>query len=309
MTWRTGRSLRASAAIPNRNAFRHLPISSENNSRGWATGRTFASTGMWASATSYRRTTAGFGIWPGVPLKANRSPSSSTGRAGKSHSVKGWTAGMPWPRADPALFLQKLGSLARLALSAAVQKRDFLRRHSRNQPAFTRGFLLERARLVVAPVGLEAAVRTLLGRGLCADSSALDLARQIVQRLRDVLRQDGRAVLLETCLDTPEGFVMEGEETPRPDEMAGLTAWDGMAPAKNQLRAAGTLHAIAETGTAAVLLADGELPPPERLVEWLREAWRRTDVVRLRFVRREAPARQLSLGLQSGGEQELRPDP
>src|SRR5262249_22596442 len=50
-------------------------------------------------------------------------------------------------------FLEKLKSLARLALSAAVQKREFLRRHAEECPALARGFLLERARLVVAPVG------------------------------------------------------------------------------------------------------------------------------------------------------------
>src|SRR5207245_1075989 len=32
-------------------------------------------------------------------------------------------------RTDPDLFLQKLGSLVRLALSAAARKRDYVRRH------------------------------------------------------------------------------------------------------------------------------------------------------------------------------------
>ena len=108
------------------------------------------------------------------------------------------------PAADPALFLQKLGSLARLALSAAVQKRDFLRRHASDRPELTRAFFLDRARLMVAPVGLESAVRSLTGKGLC-DGKATDFARQVVQRLRDVLREDGRACLLDACLDAPAG--------------------------------------------------------------------------------------------------------
>ena len=94
--------------------------------------------------------------------------------------------------------------------------------------------------------------------------------------------------------------MMAAEGEPRPEATAGLTPWDAGAPAKNQLRAAGSLHAVAETGTAAVLFAEGQLPSPDRLVEWLREAWRRTDVLRLRFVRLAIPGRQLTLGLQAG---------
>ena len=58
-------------------------------------------------------------------------------------------------RPDPGQFLEKLRSLARLALGAGVQKRNFLRRSDRPWPTF----LLDRARLVVAPVGLEAVTR------------------------------------------------------------------------------------------------------------------------------------------------------
>ena len=57
------------------------------------------------------------------------------------------------PHIEPALFLRKLGSLVRLALSAAIQKRNFLRRHRQGR-TINRGFILERARLVIVPVGL-----------------------------------------------------------------------------------------------------------------------------------------------------------
>src|SRR5262249_42594578 len=57
---------------------------------------------------------------------------------------------------DVALFLQKLGSLTRLGISAGVQKREYLRRLERAHPSsLTTGFLLDRARFVVAPVGLD----------------------------------------------------------------------------------------------------------------------------------------------------------
>src|SRR5207253_8841179 len=76
-------------------------------------------------------------------------------------------AAQPGLTGDVALFLQKLGSLTRLAISAGVQKREYLRRLERAQPsALTTGFLLDRARLVVAPVGLDHVVKQMLGRGL-----------------------------------------------------------------------------------------------------------------------------------------------
>src|SRR5439155_8524548 len=64
-------------------------------------------------------------------------------------------AQQPGVRAAPDVFLRKLGSLTRLALTAAIQKRRFLTRHRRRQPAF----LVDRARLAVVPVGLEAVTR------------------------------------------------------------------------------------------------------------------------------------------------------
>jgi hypothetical protein len=78
-------------------------------------------------------------------------------------------ADQPGVDGDPARFLRKLGSLARLALSAAVQKRDFLRRRKQaGGPPLSAGFLLDRARLVVAPVGLDVVALRFTGEGLCA---------------------------------------------------------------------------------------------------------------------------------------------
>jgi hypothetical protein len=212
------------------------------------------------------------------------------------------TVGLHLPRlaaqlgsgADPALFLQKLGSLARLALSAAVQKREFLRRQAADRPALGRGFQLERARLMVAPVGLETAVRALTGKGLC-DGKAPAFARQVVQRLREVLTEDGRACLLDTCLDTPAWFTLGAGPADEPSRVAGLTAWDAAAPVKVQLRAAGALHAAAGGGTAAVLFSAERAPGAEQLAEWLRGAWRQTDVGRVCFVRPGPAHRQLTL--------------
>src|SRR5262249_45205629 len=64
-------------------------------------------------------------------------------------------------RVDPPTFLRKLASLARLALSAGHARREFLRRHGR--PAVTCGFLPDRARMVVTPLGLETTARAVTG--------------------------------------------------------------------------------------------------------------------------------------------------
>jgi hypothetical protein len=208
-------------------------------------------------------------------------------------------AEQPGLAADPARLLPKLGSLARLALSAAAQKRDFLRRHG-GRPALTRGFLLDRARLVVAPVGLEAAAVTLVGRGLCPGGAGADFARRVVERLGEVLRQDGPARRLETCLDSAAAFSFDppaagaraAHGLQEPTQVAGLTAWDATAKLKHQVRAAGLLHTPAEMGTAAVLVPAEQPPSPEDVVELLHYAWQQTGVVRLRLVRLAPPQRQ-----------------
>jgi hypothetical protein len=205
----------------------------------------------------------------------------------------------PALRGDPTVFLQKLGSLARLALSAASQKREFLRRNSEGRLALTRGFLLERARLVAVPIGLDAVVRSLTGRSLCAGGTSLELARQIIVRLRDTLRQDGQQRHLDCCLDSCAGFCLdetvEGIALPLLPRVAGLAAWEVGAPAKQQLRVAGTLHAAAEMGSAAVLFTDETDVTAEDVVQWLRQAWQQTDVARVSFVRLPLSQQQLTM--------------
>ena len=174
-----------------------------------------------------------------------------------------------------------------------MQKRDFLRRHAADRPALARGFFLDRARLMVAPVGLDSAVRLLTGKGLC-DGKAPEFGRQVVQRLREVLREDGRSCLLDTCLDAPAGFTFDAESG-EPAAIAGLTPWDATAPVKAQFRA-GALHAAAEGGTAAVLLDAAQAPSAEQMAEWLRGAWSQTDMGRVCFVR-PAAHRQLTLSV------------
>jgi hypothetical protein len=197
-------------------------------------------------------------------------------------------------RRDPEMFLKKLGSLARLALSAGVQKRDFLRRHAAGRPALTRGFLLDRARLVAAPVGLETTVRTLSGAGLC-EPDGLALGKRIVERLSQVLHKDGLASRLLVQIDAPP---LNGLETST--GAVGLTSWDATATAKNQIKAAGVLHSVAGSGTATLIAPGDEAPSADQIVDWLRWTWAQSDVVRLCCTTAAPMVRQLTLKMDHG---------
>jgi ATP cone domain len=218
-----------------------------------------------------------------------RRPVSLAEGIDRQHPAVLLTVGVHLPRlaeqpgvdGDATRFLKKLGSLARLALSAAVQKREFLRR----QDLFKSGFILDRARLVAAPVGLDAVVATFTGGGLCSGKESLDFGKQIVQTLRDVLRQDGGVSRLATCLDGPDDFHF-GDRTPTSETVAGLTPWDETAAPKQQLKAAGALHMTAEGGAAALIFPDEVRPTAETIVDALRSAWKQSDVNRVRLLRR-----------------------
>jgi len=207
----------------------------------------------------------------------------------------------PGVRGQPEAFLGKMATLARLALSAAVQKRNYLRRQGKatgEAPDVRQGFLLERARLLIVPIGLEAAARALTGTGP-EDKPGLDLARLMIERLRASLEEDGRRVNLDSCIDGLTSFATDprlsfklgGAGDSNTDSLAvasplvaGLTAWAPNMPPRSQLRIAGNLHGAAAGGTAALFLPEDICRQPEAVADLLHFAWRQTDVVRLRIV-------------------------
>ena len=189
-------------------------------------------------------------------------------------------AKQPGVAGQPERFLHKLGSLVRLALSAATQKRDFLRRCTPGRPRLAEGFLLDRARLVLAPLDLEAVVRQFVGQGLCT-GPGITFARQVLQRLREVLQLEGRRRYLETGLDSLPEFTLGMPET-----IAGVTGWDEAAAPRAQIRAAGQLHAETRAGTAAIHLPPGPASA-EELADLLHHAWQQPDLARIRFCRPE----------------------
>jgi hypothetical protein len=174
------------------------------------------------------------------------------------------------PLSQPESYLQRLGSLARLALSAALQKRNFLRRHTASRPGLGRGFLLDRARLSVSPLGLEATARRFTGQGVWEGPAGLEFARAVLQRLQTSLRQDGQSCRLETTL--APGLT---NDHPPSDPPAPLAAG-------KRLRKA-SWFADSDLGTVQLALTPGELAAPVGQVEALRQLWRQTDVARVRF--------------------------
>jgi hypothetical protein len=178
---------------------------------------------------------------------------------------------------DLELFLKKLGSLARLAVSAGVQKRQYLRQTLRqadaDRPFLQRGFLLDRARLMVSPLGLDGAVRTLTGHGLADGKPGVEAARRILQQLDDELTEEGRRRMVDCVIDSADGL---GDEV-----LAGA--------AHEQTAIWGRLHAVSGTGTAVAALADHERISADQVARFIESVWRETAVCRLRFQPRPVP--------------------
>lgn len=105
---------------------------------------------------------------------------------------------------DVERFLQKLPSLARMAIRAGVQKRRFLREHG--DPSLLRGFLLDRATLVVVPRGLLEVLTGLLGRA--ADPTqrgpATELCRRIVQAIDATVQAESASTGLPVTVGAPD---------------------------------------------------------------------------------------------------------
>jgi hypothetical protein len=187
-------------------------------------------------------------------------------------------------------LLVKLLHLAQMAMSAGVQKRRFLRETTerRNFQAedLRRGFLLDRARLSVIPVGLPAVVRRFADQGMTGKQGSI-LARQIVERLGQCLQQAGRSVNLDGVLDSPWWTRAKPGNGPffTQPHLIGLTCADFAASAEDQLRAAGSLHQFAGGGTATLLLPADLAGNLERLTQLLHYAWKKTGLVRVRLTR------------------------
>ena len=97
------------------------------------------------------------------------------------------------PPVASELFLKKLASLTRFAKTAGHAKQDFLRKHGR--PELKEAFLLDRARLVLLPDGLEE-VATM------SELPPAEFVREIPRAMKSAAEQDRPRVLpvrIELC--------------------------------------------------------------------------------------------------------------
>jgi hypothetical protein len=161
---------------------------------------------------------------------------------------------------DGPTLLKKLPSLARIAVSAANQKRQALRTLPESSPLKQR-FLIERASSVIVPYGLDAVVQAATGASLFDSPLSLQFALELLGVLRATLDQAGRGVNLDLRL---ECLALLHDSDP-----------------KKRLQIEGQLHANAGAGIATLLAS----PEADDFVALLRHALDATTVARVQFQR------------------------
>jgi hypothetical protein len=188
--------------------------------------------------------------------------------------------------AAPETFVSRCCSLARLAVNAAVQRREFLRKHGcPERPAF----LFDRAHLGLYLIGLPEAIREWGEPEADAAAPGIRFLGELLTRLHAVLGEEGGHSALGCVLEDqlPDSLASEAAATAAtlPETMD----W------KTLLRHAGKLHPLWGRGKVLLPLTD-ELPPsPDEVCDLLRFAARQTSVHRVGFRRAAAAAKQLQV--------------
>ena len=137
--------------------------------------------------------------------------------------------------------------------------------------------MLDRAALALAPIGLRKIARSLTGESSLAAPPGLDMARTIVQILHDEVGEAGDAARLPAVVDDP-GPGLQATLSQRHLEEGAAGESDSE---REQLRFAGAIHGVTGKGTATILLHSAEARTPEGLIDLLRFAWERTQVIRV----------------------------
>jgi len=179
---------------------------------------------------------------------------------------------------DGATLLKKLPSLVRLAVSAAGQKRQYLRRLPESSP-LKRRFLVARSAAVFTPRGLDEAVVHLTGESLLKSPLSFDFAMRILDAIKRALHESGRSINFDLRIDS-----------------SALPFADATVAPKKQLELGGKLHARAGAGTMTLLLADGSLNA-DALVDLLQTALNETAVSRLHLQRARTVVQQGELAI------------
>ncbi|HVK12858.1 MAG TPA: ATP cone domain-containing protein [Gemmataceae bacterium] len=131
------------------------------------------------------------------------------------------------PPVDPEVFLKKVGSLTRFAKTAGHVRQDYLRKYARS--GVREAFLLDRARLVLAPAGLGTAAAA-------SDRPPWEFARDILKAVRTAAETDRPRMLpvrVETTLSLDDPV------------LAGMTV-------RQKLKSASDLQAVCGGGSLVV---------------------------------------------------------
>lgn len=180
-------------------------------------------------------------------------------------------------------YLEKLATLAGLARSAARHRLHRLRAVGAAELA--EGFLLERSRFVLVPIGLEATVLRLAELVGPSATPPSELAERIVRTMRQVVEEAPGGPPWGVLDGIPGGefHVLGPAEEDTGDPVPwGLTSWDATAGPMEQLRFVEPIHRAAESGTAAIWLPGDSKAEPDLLGGILQRA-ARCEVRRLRL--------------------------
>ncbi len=196
------------------------------------------------------------------------------------------------PRSLPALE-DGLRLTIQLAVRAAVQKREFLRRLASSVDVVA----VDAAVVALCPIGLDWTVRQFVGRSFVADEGALKLAESLVRFVRETAEREARhyslGIVVDSRCDVPayeSSASNRGEPTGEDDSLEGLRPVANEIGLRRLVHSVGRLHAVAQAGTLTLDQIASTDRIADSLLETIEWACRSTEVVRLNFT----PNRSLS---------------
>jgi hypothetical protein len=198
------------------------------------------------------------------------------------------------PRSLTALE-SPIAAAAALAVRAALQKREFLRR----LPSCLELRSLDQAALAIFPIGLDWTVRRVMGHGLAEDDGALRLAEAMTRLLFVAAEREARhfalGVVLDHRIESWRPIRSGGDVGVAGDEFtAGAVSGRDTAGLRRRIFATGRLHAAAGGGTLVCQQASGPERDPDSLMELIGWISQETSLVRLRVASPDdAPAQGL----------------
>jgi hypothetical protein len=176
-------------------------------------------------------------------------------------------------------YREKLRTLTRLARSAARCHYQHLR--GAGVPEWREGFLLERSRFVLVPIGLEAAVRQLCDERGLDERTLIERTEELLTTMQGELSQTSGLPM--GIIDGWPGDFLQTDGQTAGQEIRGLTGWDPRANVLEQLRLSEALQRQTQTGTAALWVSPALLNDANEFVTLLQRL-ARSEVRRWRLM-------------------------